>query len=170
MPSPEDLRGKILIKNKKNQFSGPASPSTESEPSGEAEGSCPPRAPVGGDAGDLAWKEQGRWGGDIWNGKEGLDLEGMCWGASLVWGPSCPPVLMELCLAVLPGEEGAELEEEVEEDEEEESGSLDEEEMKKMQADEVCGNSPEALLHLYVTALQAGPWGQVLSSGLFPPP
>ncbi|XP_014390266.1 PREDICTED: 1-phosphatidylinositol 4,5-bisphosphate phosphodiesterase beta-2 isoform X2 [Myotis brandtii] len=43
LPSPEDLRGKILIKNKKNQFSGPASPS------GEAEGSCPPSAPVGGD-------------------------------------------------------------------------------------------------------------------------
>lgn len=29
LPSPEDLRGKILIKNKKNQFSGPAAPSTE---------------------------------------------------------------------------------------------------------------------------------------------
>uniref|UniRef100_G1PB22 1-phosphatidylinositol 4,5-bisphosphate phosphodiesterase n=2 Tax=Myotis TaxID=9434 RepID=G1PB22_MYOLU len=43
LPSPEDLRGKILIKNKKNQFSVPASPS------GEAEGSCPPSAPVGGD-------------------------------------------------------------------------------------------------------------------------
>nr|KAF6393264.1 phospholipase C beta 2 [Pipistrellus kuhlii] len=90
LPSPEDLRGKILIKNKKNQFSGPASPS------GEAEGSCPPSAPVGGDA-----------------------------------------VLMGLCVAVLAGEEGAELEEEdVGEEEEEESGNLDEEEMKKMQSDE----------------------------------
>ncbi|XP_039699842.1 1-phosphatidylinositol 4,5-bisphosphate phosphodiesterase beta-2 [Pteropus medius] len=84
LPSPEDLRGKILIKNKKNQFSGPASPSTE-QPGGEAEGSCPPSAPVGGDT--------------VWT-----------------------------------GEEGAELEEEVEE--EEESGSLDEEEIKKLQSDE----------------------------------
>ncbi|XP_006920659.2 1-phosphatidylinositol 4,5-bisphosphate phosphodiesterase beta-2 [Pteropus alecto] len=84
LPSPEDLRGKILIKNKKNQFSGSASPSTE-QPGGEAEGSCPPSAPVGGDT--------------VWT-----------------------------------GEEGAELEEEVEE--EEESGSLDEEEIKKLQSDE----------------------------------
>nr|KAF6388347.1 phospholipase C beta 2 [Myotis myotis] len=94
LPSPEDLRGKILIKNKKNQFSVPASPS------GEAEGSCPPSAPVGGDT-----------------------------------------ELMELCVAVLAGEERAELaeeeeEEEVGEEEEEESGNLDEEEMKKMQSDE----------------------------------
>nr|KAF6486547.1 phospholipase C beta 2 [Rousettus aegyptiacus] len=80
LPSPEDLRGKILIKNKKNQFSGSASPSTE-QPGGEAEGSCPPSGPV------------------VWT-----------------------------------GEEGAELEEEVEE--EEESGSLDEEEIKKLQSDE----------------------------------
>lgn len=58
LPSPEDLRGKILIKNKKNQFSGSAaSPSRESEPGGEAEGSCPPSAPVGGDTGELAWEE-----------------------------------------------------------------------------------------------------------------
>ncbi|XP_037690246.1 1-phosphatidylinositol 4,5-bisphosphate phosphodiesterase beta-2 isoform X2 [Choloepus didactylus] len=45
LPSPQDLRGKILIKNKKNQFSGSAAPSKE--PGGEAEGgSCPPSAPV----------------------------------------------------------------------------------------------------------------------------
>lgn len=48
LPSPEDLRGKILIKNKKNQFSGPPAPSKK--PAGEAEGSCPPNAPVGEDA------------------------------------------------------------------------------------------------------------------------
>ncbi|XP_059952572.1 1-phosphatidylinositol 4,5-bisphosphate phosphodiesterase beta-2 isoform X2 [Mesoplodon densirostris] len=85
LPSPEDLRGKILIKNKKNQFSGPPAPSQE--PGGEAEGSSPPNVPVGEDT---------------------------------VWA----------------GEEGAELEEEEVEEEEEESGSLDEEEMKKMQSDE----------------------------------
>ncbi|XP_053080136.1 1-phosphatidylinositol 4,5-bisphosphate phosphodiesterase beta-2 isoform X2 [Acinonyx jubatus] len=80
LPSPEDLRGKILIKNKKNQFSGPASPSKE--PDGEAEGDCPPSASV------------------AWAGEEGTEPE----------------------------------EEEVEE--EEESGSLNEEEIKKMQSDE----------------------------------
>ncbi|VFV23289.1 1-phosphatidylinositol--bisphosphate [Lynx pardinus] len=84
LPSPEDLRGKILIKNKKNQFSGPASPSKE--PGGEAEGDCPPSASVG---------------------------EGTAWA----------------------GEEGTEPEEE-EVEEEEESGSLNEEEIKKMQSDE----------------------------------
>ncbi|XP_053783818.1 1-phosphatidylinositol 4,5-bisphosphate phosphodiesterase beta-2 isoform X1 [Desmodus rotundus] len=59
LPSPEDLRGKILIKNKKNQFSGPASPSKE--PDGEAEGSFPPIAPVAGDtvwAGDEVAKQE----------------------------------------------------------------------------------------------------------------
>ncbi|KAL2790373.1 1-phosphatidylinositol 4,5-bisphosphate phosphodiesterase beta-2 isoform 2 [Daubentonia madagascariensis] len=81
LPSPEDLRGKILIKNKKNQFSGPEAPSKE--PGGEAEGSCPSNAPA------------------MWAGEEGTELE----------------------------------EKEVEE-EEEESGSLDEEEIKKMQSDE----------------------------------
>ncbi|XP_060031082.1 1-phosphatidylinositol 4,5-bisphosphate phosphodiesterase beta-2 isoform X2 [Erinaceus europaeus] len=87
LPSPEDLRGKILIKNKKNQFSGSAAPSKEE--GGQPEGNCPPgEGPVGEDT---------------------------------VWA----------------GEEGAELEEEmVEEDEEEESGSLDEEEIKKLQSDE----------------------------------
>ncbi|XP_055989582.1 1-phosphatidylinositol 4,5-bisphosphate phosphodiesterase beta-2 [Sorex fumeus] len=40
LPSPEDLRGKILIKNKKNQFSG-------KEVGGEPEGSCPPSTPAG---------------------------------------------------------------------------------------------------------------------------
>lgn len=59
LPSPEDLRGKILIKNKKNQFSGPASPSTE--PDGEAEGSSPPNGPVGEDT--------------VWAGEEGAELE-----------------------------------------------------------------------------------------------
>lgn len=58
LPSPEDLRGKILIKNKKNQFSGPVSPSTE-QPGEEAEGSCPPSAPVDGDTGESAWEEWG---------------------------------------------------------------------------------------------------------------
>lgn len=80
-------------------------------------------------------------------GERGWTWRGCAGEPAWCGGPSCPPVLMELCLAVLAGEEGAELEEEVEEDEEEESGSLDEEEMKKMQSDEVCGNSPEALLH-----------------------
>ncbi|XP_049469280.1 1-phosphatidylinositol 4,5-bisphosphate phosphodiesterase beta-2 isoform X4 [Panthera uncia] len=84
LPSPEDLRGKILIKNKKNQFSGPASPSKE--PGGEADGDCPPSASVG---------------------------EGTAWA----------------------GEEGTEPEEE-EVEEEEELGSLNEEEIKKMQSDE----------------------------------
>ncbi|KAF5925561.1 hypothetical protein HPG69_002008 [Diceros bicornis minor] len=88
LPSPEDLRGKILIKNKKNQFSGPPAPSKE--PDGEAEGSSPPSAPVGGDT--------------VWAGEEEAELE--------------------------------EEEVEEEEEEEEESGSLDEEEMKKMQSDE----------------------------------
>ncbi|KAK1338921.1 hypothetical protein QTO34_019589 [Cnephaeus nilssonii] len=55
LENPEDLRGKILIKNKKNQFSGPASPS------GEAEGSCPPSAPVGEDT--------------VLAGEEGAELE-----------------------------------------------------------------------------------------------
>ncbi|XP_014636051.1 PREDICTED: 1-phosphatidylinositol 4,5-bisphosphate phosphodiesterase beta-2 isoform X2 [Ceratotherium simum simum] len=88
LPSPEDLRGKILIKNKKNQFSGPPAPSKE--PDGEAEGSSPLSAPVGGDT--------------VWAGEEEAELE--------------------------------EEEVEEEEEEEEESGSLDEEEMKKMQSDE----------------------------------
>ncbi|XP_004687621.1 PREDICTED: 1-phosphatidylinositol 4,5-bisphosphate phosphodiesterase beta-2 isoform X1 [Condylura cristata] len=55
LPSPEDLRGKILIKNKKNQFSGPASPSKEA--GGEPEGSCPANASV------------------VWTGEEGAELE-----------------------------------------------------------------------------------------------
>ncbi|XP_010846350.1 PREDICTED: 1-phosphatidylinositol 4,5-bisphosphate phosphodiesterase beta-2 [Bison bison bison] len=59
LPSPEDLRGKILIKNKKNQFSGSASPSKELD--GEAEGSSPPNAPVGEDT--------------VWAGEEGAELE-----------------------------------------------------------------------------------------------
>lgn len=47
-------------------------------------------------------------------------------------------------MAGWPGEEGEELEEEeVEEEEEEESGNLDEEEIKKMQSDEVC-RQPQA--------------------------
>ncbi|XP_006831966.1 PREDICTED: 1-phosphatidylinositol 4,5-bisphosphate phosphodiesterase beta-2 [Chrysochloris asiatica] len=59
LPSPEDLRGKILIKNKKNQFSGPVSPNKE--PVGEAESSCPPKVPVGEDT--------------VWTGEEGAELE-----------------------------------------------------------------------------------------------
>ncbi|XP_064148267.1 1-phosphatidylinositol 4,5-bisphosphate phosphodiesterase beta-2 isoform X3 [Loxodonta africana] len=58
LPSPEDLRGKILIKNKKNQFSGPISLSKEP---GEAEGSCPPKVLVGEDT--------------VWTGEEGAELE-----------------------------------------------------------------------------------------------
>lgn len=50
LPSPEDLRGKILIKNKKNQFSGPASPSKK--PGGVAEGSLPSSVPVEEDTGE----------------------------------------------------------------------------------------------------------------------
>ncbi|XP_049640964.1 1-phosphatidylinositol 4,5-bisphosphate phosphodiesterase beta-2 [Suncus etruscus] len=44
LPSPEDLKGKILIKNKKNQFSG-------KEAGGEPEGSCPPSTPASEDSG-----------------------------------------------------------------------------------------------------------------------
>ncbi|XP_075860357.1 1-phosphatidylinositol 4,5-bisphosphate phosphodiesterase beta-2 isoform X1 [Microcebus murinus] len=89
LPSPQDLRGKILIKNKKNQFCGPESPSKE--PGGEAEGSCHPNATAGEDT-----------------------------DTDTVWA----------------GEEGPQLEEKEVEEEEEESGSLDEEEIKKMQSDE----------------------------------
>ncbi|XP_058149896.1 1-phosphatidylinositol 4,5-bisphosphate phosphodiesterase beta-2 isoform X2 [Dasypus novemcinctus] len=59
LPSPEDLRGKILIKNKKNQFSGPAAPSKE--PGGDTEGNGPPSAPVEEDT--------------VWTGEEGAELE-----------------------------------------------------------------------------------------------
>uniref|UniRef100_A0A8C4MER3 1-phosphatidylinositol 4,5-bisphosphate phosphodiesterase n=1 Tax=Equus asinus asinus TaxID=83772 RepID=A0A8C4MER3_EQUAS len=68
LPSPEDLRGKILIKNKKNLFSGPADPSKELD--GEAEGRPPPSDPVGEDTGESFWEEWGwQWG--IWNGRGG---------------------------------------------------------------------------------------------------
>ena len=66
------------------------------------------------------------------------ELQG--WGG--VWGESA---LTELCVAVWTGEDRTEAEEEVDEEEEEESGSLDEEEIKKMQSDEVCGDSPSAV-------------------------
>ncbi|XP_033620904.1 1-phosphatidylinositol 4,5-bisphosphate phosphodiesterase beta-2 isoform X3 [Fukomys damarensis] len=59
LPSPEDLRGKILIKNKKNQFSGPAAPSKE--PGGDTEGSCLPSALTGEDI--------------VWAAEEGAELE-----------------------------------------------------------------------------------------------
>ncbi|XP_011890423.1 PREDICTED: 1-phosphatidylinositol 4,5-bisphosphate phosphodiesterase beta-2 [Cercocebus atys] len=59
LPSPEDLRGKILIKNKKNQFSSPTSSSKD--PGGEAEGSSPRSAPAGE--------------GTVWAGEEGTELE-----------------------------------------------------------------------------------------------
>ncbi|XP_059228489.1 1-phosphatidylinositol 4,5-bisphosphate phosphodiesterase beta-2 isoform X1 [Mustela nigripes] len=59
LPSPEDLRGKILIKNKKNQFSVPATPSKE--PGGGAENNCPPRASVGEDP--------------VWAGEDGAEPE-----------------------------------------------------------------------------------------------
>uniref|UniRef100_A0A8C6QG13 1-phosphatidylinositol 4,5-bisphosphate phosphodiesterase n=1 Tax=Nannospalax galili TaxID=1026970 RepID=A0A8C6QG13_NANGA len=55
LPSPEDLRGKILIKNKKNQFSGPEAPSKK--PGGEAEGSCSPNASLGE---DTVWAAEDR--------------------------------------------------------------------------------------------------------------
>lgn len=56
------------------------------------------------------------------------------------------PGLTKLCVAGWTAEDRTEVEEEevVEEEEEEESGSLDEEEIKKMQSDEVCGDSPSA--------------------------
>ncbi|XP_049990300.1 1-phosphatidylinositol 4,5-bisphosphate phosphodiesterase beta-2 isoform X1 [Alexandromys fortis] len=59
LPSPEDLRGKILIKNKKNQFSGPASPSSpdEQKPSGEAEGNSPSSVPI---EDDTVWTGEDR--------------------------------------------------------------------------------------------------------------
>ncbi|KAM6181859.1 1-phosphatidylinositol 4,5-bisphosphate phosphodiesterase beta-2 isoform 1-T1 [Erethizon dorsatum] len=59
LPSPEDLQGKILIKNKKNQFSGPAAPSKEL--GGDTEGSCLPSAPAGEDT--------------VWAAEEGAELE-----------------------------------------------------------------------------------------------
>ena len=80
----------------------------------------------------------GRGHGGVSGMGEGLGLKGR---ASLVWGLPVPPVLTELSVAVWAGEEGAELEEEEVEEEEEESGNLDEEEIKKMQSDEVCGES-----------------------------
>lgn len=57
LPSPEDLRGKILIKNKKNQFAAPAAPSKEH--AGEA---GPPSTPTSEDAG-------------VWVGEEVAELE-----------------------------------------------------------------------------------------------
>lgn len=54
------------------------------------------------------------------------------------------PGLTILCLAGWSAEDRTEVEEEVvvvEDEEEEESGSLDEEEIKKMQSDEVCGDT-----------------------------
>ncbi|XP_045865367.1 1-phosphatidylinositol 4,5-bisphosphate phosphodiesterase beta-2 isoform X3 [Meles meles] len=59
LPSPEDLRGKILIKNKKNQFSVPATPSKE--PGGGAENSCPPSTSAGEDP--------------VWAGEDGAEPE-----------------------------------------------------------------------------------------------
>ncbi|XP_028623017.1 1-phosphatidylinositol 4,5-bisphosphate phosphodiesterase beta-2 isoform X4 [Grammomys surdaster] len=56
LPSPEDLRGKILIKNKKNQFSGPASSSKK--PGGVAEGSFPSSVPVEEDT--AGWSAEDR--------------------------------------------------------------------------------------------------------------
>uniref|UniRef100_A0A8C2LRN9 1-phosphatidylinositol 4,5-bisphosphate phosphodiesterase n=1 Tax=Cricetulus griseus TaxID=10029 RepID=A0A8C2LRN9_CRIGR len=93
LPSPEDLRGKILIKNKKNQFSGPTSPTCPGgqKPGGEAEGSCSSSVPTEDDT--------------VWTGEDRTEVD------------------------------RTEVEEVVDE-EEEESGSLDEEEIKKMQSDE----------------------------------
>ncbi|XP_023370084.1 1-phosphatidylinositol 4,5-bisphosphate phosphodiesterase beta-2 isoform X1 [Otolemur garnettii] len=59
LPSPEDLRGKILIKNKKNQFSG--SESLSKEPGGETECSCPSSAPASENS--------------VWAGEDGTELE-----------------------------------------------------------------------------------------------
>lgn len=51
-------------------------------------------------------------------------------------------------MAVWAAEDQAEVEEEVVEEEEvEEAGNLDEEEIKKMQSDEVCGDSPPCRPH-----------------------
>lgn len=98
--------------------------------------------------------------GGRWEGGKGLGLWGMCWGASLVCGVGregwLALVLMEPCVTVWAGEEGAQLEEE-EVEEEEESGNLDEEELKKMQSDEVCGQSPEALLPAQPPGRGVGP-------------
>lgn len=54
LPSPEDLRGKILIKNKKNPFSGPASPSCpdEQKPGGEPESNSPSGVSLEDDTGE----------------------------------------------------------------------------------------------------------------------
>lgn len=80
----------------------------------------------------------------MWNGRGRLGLEWMCWGSRLLGGCPIPSADGAVCVAVWTGEEGAELEEEVEE--EEESGSLDEEEIKKLQSDEVCGDILEPFL------------------------
>lgn len=56
------------------------------------------------------------------------------------------PVLTDVPVAVWAGEDGAEPEEEEVEEEEEESGNLDEEELKKMQSDEVCRGQPRTPL------------------------
>ncbi|XP_055453482.1 1-phosphatidylinositol 4,5-bisphosphate phosphodiesterase beta-2 isoform X2 [Psammomys obesus] len=55
LPSPEDLRGKILIKNKKNQFSELASPSKK--PGGVAEDNGPSSVPV---EEDTVWTAEDR--------------------------------------------------------------------------------------------------------------
>ncbi|XP_013014383.1 1-phosphatidylinositol 4,5-bisphosphate phosphodiesterase beta-2 isoform X2 [Cavia porcellus] len=59
LPSPSDLLGKILIKNKKNQFSGPAAPSKE--PGGDSEGSSLPSGLTGEDT--------------VWAAEEGAEPE-----------------------------------------------------------------------------------------------
>lgn len=84
-----------------------------------------------------------------------------------MWGSLWSPVLMGLCMAVCADEEGAQLEEE---EEEEESGSLDEEGMKKMQSDEVCVGSPEALLPPPLQSPQEGCGARCVGSGLSPSP
>lgn len=61
-------------------------------------------------------------------------------------------------MVVWTGEDPTEAEE-VGEEEEEESGSLDEEEIKKMQSDEVCGDSPSAISSVMLSGghgLQSG--------------
>lgn len=76
-------------------------------------------------------------------------------------------------MTVWAGAEVAKLEEEeVEDEEEEESGNLDEEEIKKMQSDEVCGDSrsPSAFSTVEPSGRDAGPRPWALGCPILHPP
>lgn len=92
----------------------------------------------------------------MWQGEQ-LEGETEAGPGGDVWDPQVP-VLMELHVAVWAGEEGTEPEEE-EVEEEEESGSLNEEEIKKMQSDEVCRGQPRAPSAVSTVSPQVRAWG-----------